>query len=71
MKLTKENDKALRLMGFVPNIEKIKGNDDWWSLKGGGWTFRIDGIKNINCLVKRLMKTEYERGYEKGKEDFE
>lgn len=56
MKLTDDNEKLLIKLGFLPDENK-----DWWRLKDG-LEFRIDAIKDFKSLIKRLMKTEYERG---------
>ena len=63
MKLTKENERILRKLGFKPDSElhpKIICMEGWWSLKDG-WGFRLDAIKDFKHLVRRLMLTEWER----------
>lgn len=57
MKLTEDNEKLLKKMGFRP----IEEDKSWWKLDNG-WSFHIGAIKDFKSLVKRLMKTEYERG---------
>lgn len=70
MKLTPDNELCLKLMGFVP--EDPADKTGWWRLDDGeppgcaGWSFVLGKIPNIKSLVKRLMKTEYERGVEHG-----
>jgi len=57
MKPTEDNKKLLRKLGF----RQIEEDEHWWRLDNG-WSFHIDAIKDFKSLVKRLMKTEYERG---------
>ena len=59
MKLTKENEKILRKLGFTPDSDTQKDMEDWWSLSNG-WGFRLDAIHNFKDLVKRLMLAKYE-----------
>ena len=63
MKPTEKNIEILTAMGFVP---EDKGDlEGWWVLESRGWAFVLTTQKSIKALVKRLMKTEYERGIEK------
>jgi len=61
MKLTPETELCLRQMGFAP--EDPEDKTGWWRLPDN-WAFQLGAVKNIKTLVKRLMKTEYQRGFE-------
>lgn len=58
MKPTQKNLECLKMMGFKPETDDLTG---WWTLECG-WAFVLDNQRSIKSLVKRLMKTEYERG---------
>lgn len=56
MKLTKENERILRKLGFKPDIERgFEQLSGWWSLDDG-WGFRIDCMPSLKALVRRLLE---------------
>lgn len=49
MKLTKENEKILRKLGFTPDNDRMKDMDGWWSLKNGWGSCLI--AQNLQKLI--------------------
>lgn len=71
MKPSKENVEILKKLGF--ELEKFKGNDEYdehasWQLKDC-WGFRLSAIPNFKTLITRLIKTNYNYGFDNAKEN--
>ena len=61
MKLTKENKKILKTLGFTCDCIKTKNpmDKDWYSLKSG-WGFRLDAHKDFKSLFLSAVMYEPE-----------
>jgi hypothetical protein len=64
MKPTPENLLVLKSMGFEP--EEVSDPGGWWILKKHNWSFLMDGVPSIKVLVDKLVKTNYNYGYDAG-----
>lgn len=65
MKITKENIKILKNLGFTCDMDKTNNpmDEEWYSLKDG-WGFRLDAVRNSKTLLNNLQKSRYNDGYD-------